>query len=333
MGGVLATAGELVAISSRLPWLDEIIEDGCDGRLTALSSAPGSPTVMLEIESSRRPFPIGGLVPIARGVYGSSSLVVMEDVGSSGLDLAIGWNGDVLHVTTRWRPTHQERIVSVALPTRNRLLLREVLLQYPAMWRAGVRGRAPLHASVCRRNATVDGTVRLIAGPSGVGKSTFVQRDLSVGGDATCDNLCVCDGTTAWGVVEPVRVPSSVAGRRSTHGRRETTLGRRVEHLDPTMIVLLRRSGPDPRESRFTAAEVAFRTLVTGTFMAGELRRYWGFAATLALATGEGPAEPEVAQVARRLADRLPASEVFVPEHRDVSGAADILPPRLEAIL
>ena len=141
-----------MAISSAVPWLDEIIEDGCDGQLTPLSSTPGSPSVVLDIQSTRRAFPVRGLHQLARGVHSSPSLIVMEDAGSSGLDLAIGWNGDELHVMARWRPTRQERVASVALPARNRLLLREVLLQYPAMWRAGLRGRAPLHASVCRRN-------------------------------------------------------------------------------------------------------------------------------------------------------------------------------------
>jgi hypothetical protein len=332
MSGVLATAGELVAITSALPWMDEIVEDGCDGQLAASSSAKGKPTVVLDIESTRRPFPVGGMDHLARGVYRASSLIVLNDAGSSGLDLAIEWNGDVLHVTARWRPNSQERLASVALPVRNRLLLREMLLQYPAMWRAGVRGRAPLHASVCRRHPSVDGTVTLIAGPSGVGKSTFVQRDLRIGGDATCDNLCVCDGTTAWGVVEPLRVPSSDTGRRTTHGRHEVTLARRADQLNPTLIVLLRRLNA-AQTVRQIDREAAVRTLVAGTFMAGELRRYWGFAATLALATGDGPVQPEVAEVARRLVDRLPACEVFVPERRDVSSALDVIPPRLEVAL
>jgi hypothetical protein len=329
---VLATAGELVAISSALPWMDEIVEDGCDGQLAAPSSAKGLPSVVLDIEASRREFPLGGLDHLARGVYRSSSLIVLSDAGSSGLDLAIEWNGDVLHVTARWRPTSRERLVSVALPVRNRLLLREMLLQYPALWRAGVRGRAPLHASVCRRHPAVDGTVTLIAGPSGVGKSTFVQRDLRFGGDATCDNLCVCDGTTAWGVVEPLRVPSSQSGRRTTHGRHEVSLDRRAPHLNPTLIVLLRRLNTH-EAARPVNREAAVRTLVAGTFMAGELRRFWGFAATLALATGDGPVQPAVAEVARRLVERLPACEVFVPEGRDAGVAMDVIPPRLEAAL
>ena len=38
----------------------------------------------------------------------------------------------------------------------------------------------------------------------------------------------------------------------------------------------------------------AARALVAGTYMAGELRRFWPFAATLALATGIGPVHPDV---------------------------------------
>jgi hypothetical protein len=44
--------------------------------------------------------------------------------------------------------------------------------------------------------------------------------------------------------------------------------------------------------------------------MAGELRRYWAFAGTLALGTGLGPPHPPVAEVAAALAHRLPAVEI-----------------------
>jgi hypothetical protein len=46
--------------------------------------------------------------------------------------------------------------------------------------------------------------------------------------------------------------------------------------------------------------------------MAGELRRFWPLAATLALATGLGPAHPDVSGVAAMLAARLPCAEVRV---------------------
>jgi hypothetical protein len=54
----------------------------------------------------------------------------------------------------------------------------------------------------------------------------------------------------------------------------------------------------------------AARELVAGTYMAGELRRFWQFAGTLALATGLGPAHPDVAGVAAAIAARLPCTEL-----------------------
>jgi hypothetical protein len=41
--------------------------------------------------------------------------------------------------------------------------------------------------------------------------------------------------------------------------------------------------------------------------MAGELKRYWPFAATLAAGTGLGPAVPPVSDVASAFAVRLPS--------------------------
>ncbi len=46
--------------------------------------------------------------------------------------------------------------------------------------------------------------------------------------------------------------------------------------------------------------------------MAGELRRFWPLAATLALATGIGPAHPDVCGIAAALAARLPCLDVRV---------------------
>jgi hypothetical protein len=54
-------------------------------------------------------------------------------------------------------------------------------------------------------------------------------------------------------------------------------------------------------------AEAATRALVTATYMAGELRRYWQFAAMLTAGTGRGPAHPPVAEIASTFAARLPA--------------------------
>ena len=79
----------------------------------------------------------------------------------------------------------------------------------------------------------------------------------------------------------------------------------RVVSLTPDRIVILER-GADSRFETAGPRDVA-RALVAGTYSAGELRRYWQFAATLALATGIGPAHPPVREVAAVYADRLPS--------------------------
>jgi hypothetical protein len=77
--------------------------------------------------------------------------------------------------------------------------------------------------------------------------------------------------------------------------------------MRPGLLVVVSRGGPavttcDP--------ELAARYLVAGTYMAGELRRYWAFAATLALGTGLGGSHPPVQQIAEELSDRLPCLQV-----------------------
>jgi hypothetical protein len=57
-------------------------------------------------------------------------------------------------------------------------------------------------------------------------------------------------------------------------------------------------------------ADAAYRALVAGTYAAGELRRYWSLVATLALATGRGPAHPGVEHVAAELTARLPCYQL-----------------------
>jgi hypothetical protein len=63
--------------------------------------------------------------------------------------------------------------------------------------------------------------------------------------------------------------------------------------------------------------------------MAGELRRYWAFAATLALGTGVGDTQPEIAAVARTLSNDLPCVQVLLGERpgrplRELLGAQAI---------
>jgi len=90
------------------------------------------------------------------------------------------------------------------------------------------------------------------------------------------------------------------------HGRQEGALHHRAESLVPDRIVVLRRGQSDHSSLSSCSTEAATRSLVTSTYMAGELRRYWVFAATLAAGLGHGPAHPPITEIAAALAGRLP---------------------------
>jgi hypothetical protein len=310
-----SSAGELVSVESRLPWVARIVARATGRPESAATfqagrAAPAArPTVHLRVEADRAPFRRTGLRPVTRGAYSNGTNTVLCDVGGSGFDVLITVTPtDELVVTARYRPGRTALAANLALRRRFELLAGQVLVHYPVLWRAGWRGRVPLHASVAR---LATGTV-LIAGPGGVGKSTLVAAALRAGADLTADNLCAADGTDCFGVAEPLRVDAVAGGRRTSHGRVERPIDRRAEFLTPDRLVVLERS--EPTESDPIAADEAARSLVAGTYAAGELRRYWAFAATLALASGCGPAHPPVAEVAGRFAARLPCVRVRVAE-------------------
>ena len=195
------------------------------------------------------------------------------------------------------------------LAGRFRLLAAQTLLHYPALWWASLRGRAPLHVCV----TAGPGGVTMLAGPSGVGKSTLLAAGLRRGETATADNVCACDPRSAFGLVEPLRLDGAGAGGPGApHGRREYPFPARQARLDPDRVVVLRRGLPADHAPavRQLMPDEAARELITGTYIAGELRRFWPFAATLALATGLGPAHPNVTGVASALAGRLPCLEI-----------------------
>jgi hypothetical protein len=298
----LVTAGERVAIDGSLPWVTGLIVEGAGGEMTP--EPPSRPTVTVRVEADRRPFDVRGWEPLTRGARARDGQVLVEDVLTSGFDVLVT-PGDVASFTFRWRPPRRSRLAAWGLRSRFHLLARAALIQYPAMWWAGTRGRAPLHATV----VTAGAAAPLLAGPGGVGKSTLLLRELAAGGQAVSDNLCVADGSAVWGVVEPLRVERGT-GRRMPHGRREASMPGRADSLVPDRILVLRR-GSEPRAHvRPCTPETAARSLMAGTFIAGELRRFWAFASTLALGTGIGPVHPPVSAVARAFAEALPSTEV-----------------------
>ena len=94
--------------------------------------------------------------------------------------------------------------------------------------------------------------------------------------------------------------------------------------LTPDRLVVLRRGLDEAPAVHACDPDAAMRSLVTGTYAAGELRRYWAVAATLTAATGLGPAHPPVVEVARRLASDLPCLEIVLPREPGVR-LADLL--------
>jgi hypothetical protein len=313
----VATGGEVLALTRASAAGRRLVEEAVGLPLAQEASAP--PTVALDIQPDTRPFDRAGLAPLTRGAYAGDGRVLLEDACSSGFDLLVtaAATADVLRVEARYRPTPPTRAVNLALPHRFRLLAGQTLVHYPVLWRSGWRGRVPLHACVLSATASVV----LLAGPGGVGKSTVLRRALAAGALATADNMCTADEQRCFGLAEPLRVdgPGPRLGGKvaSSHGRHLEAFGARVEALAPDRLVVLER-GP-LTEIAETTPEHAVRALVCGTYAAGELRRYWAFAATLALGTGLGPAHPPVAEVAGAYAGRLPCIRARVGDGDSVN--------------
>jgi hypothetical protein len=311
MEAVLSTGGETVVIRSAVPWVADRIREGADDCLT-LGTVP-DPTMRISVDRERTPFDTRGWVPVTRDAWCRDGHVVVQDVATSGFDMHLWWKGEVADVVFRWRPPRATRAAGLLLRRRARLLVRAVLLQYPVLWVASTRGRAPLHAPALSMGKYGPG---LLVGPSGVGKTTLVEKETAAGGVATGDNLSVGDGRIVWGIVEPMRTQQG-SGRRAPHGRRESRLDRRVPALEPRLLAVLRRG--TRRRLKECPPEVATRELVASTYAAGELRRYWPLHAMLALGTGLGPPHPPVSQVAAAFAAHLRCLIVELPSVPQVS--------------
>jgi hypothetical protein len=310
MRALLTQAGATMQVDSVVPALDRLISEACGAALRpAVNKAP-DPDVDIHVvlDGSSAGFSLSGWDPLTRDAFSRDGNVVLHNACGSGFDLRITVlpsTGTVrLRVEARYRPPRRERIAGHVLRSRFHLLARAVLLQYPALWAASTRGRLPVHAAAVQ----LPDSVALLVGPGGVGRSTLLLAALGRGAVASSDNLCVTDGQVVHGVVEPVRA-EAVGGRRMPHGRGETQLPRRVDSLVPDQVIVLRRTCDGPGRVAEISGVRAASALVAGTYMAGELSRYWAFAATLAYGTGHGVAHPPIATVAQALC-RLPCTEI-----------------------
>ena len=317
MRAFLDSAGERLAIECGPPWVAELIAEGAGGELQR--SEPPSASVFVNVEANRQPFNTERWDYLTRGAWRQDGEVVFENVCTAGFDLHVRCEAERAEFTYRWRPPPRDRAAARVLRSRFHLLARAVLTQYPALWWAGTRGRAPLHASALGTGHAVP----ILTAPSGVGRTTLVTEELGGGGVATGDNLSVGDGTTVWGLVEPLRVENGT-GRRMPHGRSETALRGRAHALMPDSLVVLERGTSDEPSLQPCDAAVAARSLVTSTYMAGELRRYWAFAATLSAGTDCGPAHPPVGEVASAFATELPCFSLALGRRRSAR-LADLL--------
>jgi hypothetical protein len=316
MRRMLDTAGERLTIDCRLPWVTALVDEGAAG---ALGDVSAGASVRVRVEADRRPFPTRGWDMLTRGAWQRGGEVVVENACTAGFDLHLRCSDEIAEFTFRWRPPARDHTAAWVMRSRFHLLARAVLMQYPVLWWAGTRGRVPVHASACDTGTTTP----LLVAQSGIGRSTLLLRQLRCGGRATGDNLAVTDGTTVWGLVEPMRVDGA-SGRRMPHGRRELPLPARAGALVPDCVVVLRRGGSGEPAVTSCEADAAAAALVTSTYAAGELRRYWGFAAILSAGMGLGPPHPPITEIAWAFASRLPCRTLAVAG-APVPGLAELL--------
>ena len=298
MNGLVLTAGERLLLTLGTRASGDLARSVL-GAPAAVDADQPPPTVEVTVGRSAPGFPPGRALGRQAWVRGSSVLLA----GAAGSDhvTRVEVDGDRLTVVAAHAPSVRDRVLGAAAPSRARLLRAAALFHYPVLWRAGLRGRVPLHASALR----VDGLDVLVAGLSGSGKSTLVAAEEHAGALVGSDNLVVADATSVHGLREPRRTAQRTPGaRRTTHGRWETPASYAPAlELRPDVVVVLRRTGA-PVSLGELSPEAATRELVASTYAAGELRRYWPWAATLAAGTGCGPAHPAVEAVARQVCEQ-----------------------------
>ncbi|HET7798797.1 MAG TPA: hypothetical protein VFL38_00160 [Humibacillus xanthopallidus] len=333
MGLRTTMCGLTVELSAVSPAWSQLVERALGGP-TGATESPGLPgdaaeevptDVVITVEDTADPFPVGHLAPVTRGAWADGGTVVIEDACGSGVDLRLEPRPSHLVVTARPRPAVRHRLLRVAAPGRTELLHRAAVLQYPALWWAGRTGAVPLHVSAAR----VGPLGVVLAGPGGVGKSTVLGTLPPAAGRPVSDNVCSWDGRTVWALPEPRRVGPDTPevqpavegpGRRPRrgrmpHGREERDWTQRQPGVEPDLVLVVSRGTGTGPAVTLESPDRCARVLAAGTYAAGELSRYWAFSATLALATGIGPPHPAVTEAADRLAAAVPCARVELGRH------------------
>lgn len=223
------------------------------------------------------------------------------------LHLRFEWDGSRLHVdgdyyhrlSTRAGSDRVRRLVFRrqlgALRRKRFTRLLYYLVYYPAFWWAErVRGLHPIHAGAVDTPAGA----LVLAGPSGVGKSTLtVALATTAGAAMLSDTFVLHDGPVIWGVPEPVLLDAwsrawlGEAAQRLSHVPTHRYALHRTGHVAPsdrlraqaraTVVVLPRRA--PTRVVREISGQDAILRIDAYDDIVNDLRRYRAFAAVLEL--------------------------------------------------
>lgn len=214
------------------------------------------------------------------------------------------------------------------------------LVYYPAFWwheRYG--GYHPIHAA----GVELDGRVILLAGPSGVGKSTLaVALAAEEGGRLLGDTFVLHDGLHVLPVREPLLIDEAARqwlGRRSAILERiefRYSLGREGFSWVPerrseggrAALILFPSRAPEAFLRRLEPERAAAR-LTASNLIVNDLRRYWAFAGVLEMID---PARLVAAREAgiSRLCEGAPAYALGVRRDRPADGVVAELRDLLE---
>src|SRR5882672_10409661 len=128
------TGGVEFHLASTVEWAGRELQ-------TVLSGAPQEALtfgrVRLGIEASTSAFATDGMLRFSRDVFGDGKgTAVVRNAATSGFDLRVEVADTETRIAARWRPARQEQILSKVMKARQRLLLAQALIHYPALWQA-----------------------------------------------------------------------------------------------------------------------------------------------------------------------------------------------------